>query len=161
MSFGEFSIWTWLLEWRLNSTDKKFDISIFMGLFFRETWISFLYFFGFHLSVTLITKFSHTLWKTFILKNDSIFKMSCSFFSEDWHCGPAPGKEDITTVPVKSCANNIFDHLSRVHNRGSQIPLSRLFFFSIPPSRPILRPNPDPVPFFYEIFCLIIEIDVI
>ena len=24
----------------------------------------------------------------------------------------------------------------RVHNRGSQIPLSRLFFFSIPPSRP-------------------------
>ena len=49
----------------------------------------------------------------------------------------------------------------RVHNRGSQIPLSRLFFFSIPQSRPILRPNPDPVPFFYEIFCLIIEIDVI
>ena len=49
----------------------------------------------------------------------------------------------------------------RVHNRGSQIPLSRLFFFSIPPSRPILRPNPDPVSFFYEIFGLIIEIDVI
>ena len=43
----------------------------------------------------------------------------------------------------------------RVHNRSSQIPLSRLFFFSIPLSRPILRPNPDPVPFFYEIFCLL------
>ena len=37
----------------------------------------------------------------------------------------------------------------RVHNRGSQIPLSRLFFFSIPPSRPILRPNPEAVPFFF------------
>ena len=47
------------------------------------------------------------------------------------------------------------------HNRGSQIPLFRLLFFSIPPSRPILRPNPDPVSFFNEIFCLIIEIDVI
>lgn len=94
-----------------------------MGLFFRETWISFLYFFGFHLSVILITKFSHTLWKIFItflsmLKNDSIFKMSCSFFSEDSHCGPAPGKEDITTVPVKSCANNIFDHLSALGVSG-------------------------------------------
>lgn len=94
-----------------------------MGLFFRETWISFLYFFGFHLSVILITKFSHTLWKIFItflsmLKNDSIFKMSCSFFSEDSHCGPAPGKEDITIVPVKSCANNIFDHLSALGVSG-------------------------------------------
>ena len=50
----------------------------------------------------------------------------------------------------------------RVHNRGSQIPLSRLFFFSIPPSRPILRPNPEAVPFFFcEIFCLIIEIEYI
>ena len=49
---------------------------------------------------------------------------------------------------------------TRVHNRGSQIPLSHLFFFSIPPSRPILCPNPGPVPFFHEIFCLIIEIDV-
>ena len=49
----------------------------------------------------------------------------------------------------------------RVPNTGSQIPLSRLFFFSIPPSCLILRSNPDPVPFFYEIFCLIIEMDVI
>ena len=94
-----------------------------MGLFFRETWISFLYFFGFHLSVILITKFSHTLRKIFItflsmLKNDSIFKISCSFFSEDSHCGPAPGKEDITIVPVKSCANNIFDHLSALGVSG-------------------------------------------
>ena len=53
-----------------------------------------------------------------MLKNDSIFKMSCSFFSEDSHCGPAPGKEDITTVPVKSCANNIFDHLSALGVSG-------------------------------------------
>ena len=48
----------------------------------------------------------------------------------------------------------------RVHNRGSQIPLFRLFFFWILPSRPILRLNLDSVPFFYEIFCLIIEIGV-
>ena len=94
-----------------------------MGLFFRKTWISFLYFFGFNLSVILITKFSLTLRKIFItflsrLKNDSIFKMSCSFFSEDSHCGPAPGKEDITIVPVKSCANNIFDHLSALGVSG-------------------------------------------
>ena len=62
-----------------------------------------------------------------------------------------------------SCGVNYLTKKSvmRVHNRGSQIPLSRLFFFSIPPSLPILRPNPDPVAFFYEIFCLIIEIDVI
>ncbi|CAH3188655.1 unnamed protein product [Porites lobata] len=44
--------------------------------------------------------------------------MSCSFFSEDSHCGPAPGKEDITIVPVKSCANNIFDHLSALGVSG-------------------------------------------
>ena len=56
--------------------------------------------------------------------------------------------------------------LMRVHNRGSQIPLSRLFFFSIPPSSPFLpflRPDPDPTPFFYEIFdifCLISEIGI-
>ena len=51
----------------------------------------------------------------------------------------------------------------KVHNRGSQIPLSRLFFFSIPPSRSFLCLDPDPAPFFYEIFdifCLIIEIGV-
>ena len=53
-----------------------------------------------------------------MLKNDSIFKMSCSFFSEDSHCGLAPGKEHITTVPVKSCANNIFDHLSALGVSG-------------------------------------------
>ena len=53
-----------------------------------------------------------------MLKNDSIFKMSCSFFSEDSYCGPAPGKEDITIVPVKSCANNIFDHLSALGVSG-------------------------------------------
>ena len=96
-----------------------------MGLSIRETWISFLYFFGFHLSVILITKFSHTLRKIFItflsmLKNDSIFKISCSFFSEDSHCGPAPGKEDINIVPVKSCANNIFDHLSALGVSGNR-----------------------------------------
>ena len=53
-----------------------------------------------------------------MLKNDSIFKMSCSFLSEDSHCGLAPGKEDITTVPVRSCANNIFDHLSALGVSG-------------------------------------------
>ena len=53
-----------------------------------------------------------------MLKNDSIFKMSCSFFSEGSHCGPAPGKEDITIIPVKSCANNIFDHLSALGVSG-------------------------------------------
>ena len=42
----------------------------------------------------------------------------------------------------------------KVLNRGSQIPLSRLFHFLIPPSRPILRPNPDPVPFFLRDFLL-------
>ena len=54
-----------------------------------------------------------------------------------------------------------WDDKERVHNRGSQIPLSRLLFFSIRLSRPILSLNPEPVPFFYEIFCLFIEIDVI
>ena len=53
-----------------------------------------------------------------MLKNDSILKMSCSFFPEDSHCGPAPGKEDFTIVPVKSCANNIFDRLSALGVSG-------------------------------------------
>ena len=35
--------------------------------------------------------------------------MSCSFFPEDSICGPTPGKDDITTIPVKSCANNLSD----------------------------------------------------
>ena len=94
-----------------------------MGLFFRETWISFFYFFGFHLSVILITKFSDTLWKIYItflsmLKNDSIFKMSCSFFPKIHIMDLHREKEDITTVPVKSCANNIFDHLSALGVSG-------------------------------------------
>ena len=94
-----------------------------MGLFFRETWISFLYFFGFHLSVILITKFSPTRRKIFItflsmLKTIASSKWVAPFFSEDSHCGPAPGKEDITIVPVKSCANNIFDHLSALGVSG-------------------------------------------
>ena len=38
--------------------------------------------------------------------------MSCSFFSEDSPCGPAPGKNDITTIPVKSCANDVYNHLT-------------------------------------------------
>ena len=33
-------------------------------------------------------------------------------FSEDSICGPAPGKDDITTIPVKSCANNLSDLLA-------------------------------------------------
>lgn len=38
--------------------------------------------------------------------------MSCSFFSEDSPCGPVPGKNDITTIPVKSCANDVYNHLT-------------------------------------------------
>ena len=38
--------------------------------------------------------------------------MSCAFFSEDSICGPAPGKDDITSIPVKSGANNLSDHLA-------------------------------------------------
>ena len=37
----------------------------------------------------------------------------------------------------------------RVHNRVLK---SRFFFFSIPPSRPFLRPDPDPAPFFLRDF---------
>ena len=38
--------------------------------------------------------------------------MSCSFFSEDLICGPTPGKDDITTIPVKYWANNLSDLLA-------------------------------------------------
>ena len=44
--------------------------------------------------------------------------MSCSFFSEDSICGPAPGKDDITSIPVKSCANNLSDHLAALGVSG-------------------------------------------
>ena len=44
--------------------------------------------------------------------------MSCSFLSEDSICGPAPGKDDITTIPVKSCANNLSDHLAALGVSG-------------------------------------------
>ena len=44
--------------------------------------------------------------------------MSCSFFPEDSICGPAPGKDDITTIPVKSCANNLSDHLAALGVSG-------------------------------------------
>ena len=33
-------------------------------------------------------------------------------FSEDSICGPALGKDDITTIPVNSCANNLSDLLA-------------------------------------------------
>ena len=56
------------------------------------------------------------------------------------------------TTNQKRLLQSDFKLIQRVHNRGSQIPLSRLFFFSIPPSRPILRPNLDPVPFFTRFF---------
>ena len=36
--------------------------------------------------------------------------MRCSFFSEGSPYGPAPGKNDITTIPVKSCANDLYNH---------------------------------------------------
>ena len=44
--------------------------------------------------------------------------MSCSFFSEDSLCGPAPGKDDVTIIPVKSCANNLSDHLAALGVSG-------------------------------------------
>ena len=44
--------------------------------------------------------------------------MSCSFFSEDSHCAPATGKDDITTIPVKVCTYNIFDHLAALGVSG-------------------------------------------
>ena len=72
------------------------------------------------------------------------------------------GITEISRMAGMTKMTRITGMAQRVHNRGSQISLSRLFFFSIPPSHPILCLNPDPVPFFfYKIFCLIIEIDVI
>jgi len=44
--------------------------------------------------------------------------MSCSFFSEDSICGPAPAEDDITTIPVKSCANNLSEHLAALGVSG-------------------------------------------
>ena len=44
--------------------------------------------------------------------------MSRAFFSDDSHCEPATGKDDITTIPVKLCANNIFDHLAALSVSG-------------------------------------------
>ena len=53
-----------------------------------------------------------------MLKNDSIFKMSCSFFPKIHIMDLHREKEDITTVPVKSCTNNIFGHLSALGVSG-------------------------------------------
>ena len=36
--------------------------------------------------------------------------MSCSFYSEDSPCGPAPGQDDVTIIPVKACNNDLSNH---------------------------------------------------
>ena len=49
----------------------------------------------------------------------------------------------------------IFVHRKwRVHNRGSQIPLSRLLFFSIPPFLPYFTPESRSCPIFLRHFLL-------
>ena len=48
----------------------------------------------------------------------------------------------------------------RVHNRGSQIPPSRLYFLLYPAIPPFLRTNPDPTLIFSRLSCLNIEMDV-
>ena len=37
--------------------------------------------------------------------------MSCSFYSEDSPCGPAPGKGYVTIIPVKACDKDLSNHL--------------------------------------------------
>ena len=36
--------------------------------------------------------------------------MSCSFYSEDLPCGPAPGQDDVTIIPVKACNKDLSNH---------------------------------------------------
>ena len=46
-------------------------------------------------------------------------KMSCSFYSEDSSCGPAPGQDDIMIIPVKACDNDLSDDFFALGITGS------------------------------------------
>lgn len=45
--------------------------------------------------------------------------MSCSFYSEDSPCGPAPGQDDVTIIPVKACNNDLSNHFFALGVSGS------------------------------------------
>ena len=45
--------------------------------------------------------------------------MSCSFYSEDSPCGPAPGQDDVTIIPVKACNKALSNHFFALGVSGS------------------------------------------
>lgn len=45
--------------------------------------------------------------------------MSWSFYSEDSSCGPAPGQDDVTIIPVKACNKDLSNHLFALGVSGS------------------------------------------
>ena len=44
--------------------------------------------------------------------------MSCSFFNENSPCGEAPGQNNSTIVPVKSCDHDLDSHLASLGISG-------------------------------------------
>ena len=50
------------------------------------------------------------------------FEMSCSFYSENSPCGPEPGKDNITIIPVKACDKDLSNHLFGLGVSGSTRP---------------------------------------
>ena len=44
--------------------------------------------------------------------------MSCSFFNENSPCGEAPGQNNPTIVPVKSCDHDLDSHLASLGISG-------------------------------------------
>ena len=54
--------------------------------------------------------------------------MSCSFHSEDLPCGPAPGQDDVTIIPVKACNKDLSNYFFALdvsgrlrHEKNAQI----------------------------------------
>ena len=45
--------------------------------------------------------------------------MSRSFYSEDSPCGPAPGQDDVTIIPVKACNKDLSNHFFALGVSGS------------------------------------------
>ena len=45
--------------------------------------------------------------------------MSCSFYSEDSPCGPAPGQDDVAIIPVKACNKDLSNHFFALGLSGS------------------------------------------